>query len=66
MFEQYSSSCAPMDNFDGFKLISRFHEPETGEGFVTFEADNYLAISQHFIVWRAKFDLDTNIILMMS
>ena len=31
MFEQYISSGAPMDNFDGFELVSRFHAPETGE-----------------------------------
>ena len=47
MFEQYIASGAPMDNFDGFELVSRFHAPETGEVFVTFKADNHLAISQH-------------------
>ena len=46
-----------MKNFDGFELISRFHAPETGEVFVTFKADNHLAISEHFGVWRAKFGL---------
>ena len=58
MFEQYIASGAPMDNFDGFELVSRFHAPETGEVFVTFKADNHLAISQHFGVWRAKFSLN--------
>ena len=29
MFEQYIASGAPMDNFDGFELVSRFHAPET-------------------------------------
>ena len=53
MFEQYIASGAPMDNFEGFELVSRFHAPETGEVFVTFKADNHLAISQHFGVWRA-------------
>ena len=29
MFEKYIASGAPMDNFDGFELVSRFHAPET-------------------------------------
>jgi len=36
MFEQYIASGAPMDNFDGFEFVSRFHAPETGEVFVSF------------------------------
>ncbi len=36
MFEQYIVSGLPMDNFDGFELLSRFHAPETGAAFVTF------------------------------
>ena len=62
MFEQYIASGAPMDNFDGFELVSRFHAPETGEVFVTFKADNHLAISQHFGVWRAKFGVKWNVL----
>ena len=27
MFEQYIASGAPMENFDGFNLVSRFHAP---------------------------------------
>ena len=41
MFEQYIASGAPMDNFDGFELASRFHETEKGEFFVNFKADNH-------------------------
>ena len=52
--------------FDGFELVSRFHAPETGEVFVTFKADNHLAISQHFGVWRAKFGLDWNITAVLN
>ena len=66
MFEQHISSGAPMDNFDGFALISIFHTPETGEVFVTFQADNHLAISKHFGVWRAKFGLDRNITAVLD
>ena len=66
MFEQYIASGAPMDNFDGFELVSRFHAPETGEVFVIFKADNHLAISQHFGVWRAKFGLDWNITAVLN
>ena len=58
MFEQYIASGAPMDNFDGFELVSRFYAPETEESFVTFKAYNHLAISQHSSEWRAKFGLD--------
>ena len=58
MFEHYISSFAPMDNFDGFKLLTRFYAPETEESFVTFKAYNHLAISQHSSEWRAKFGLD--------
>ena len=61
MFEQHISSGAPMDNFDRFTLIIRFHANEIGEVFVTFEADNHFAISKHFGVRRAKFVLDRNI-----
>ena len=39
MFEQYIASGAPMDNFEGFELISRLHAPETGEVFVTFKEE---------------------------
>ena len=45
MFEQYIASGAPMDNFDGFELISRSRAHYTGEVFVTFKADNHLAKS---------------------
>ena len=61
LFEEYIASGAPKDNFDGFELISRLHAPETGEVFVTLKADNHLAISEHFGVWRAKFGLEWNI-----
>ena len=66
MFEQYIASGAPMDNFEGFELISRLHAPETGEVFVTFKADNNLAISEHFGVWRAKFGLEWKIIALLN
>ena len=55
-----------MDNFEGFELISRLHAPETGEVFVTFKADNHLAISEHFGVWRAKFGLEWNITAVLN
>ena len=42
MFEQYIASVAPMDNFEGFELISRVHAPQTGEVFVTCKADSHL------------------------
>ena len=35
LFEQYIANGAPKDNFDGFKLISRVHAPQTREVFVT-------------------------------
>ena len=66
MFEQYIASGAPMDNFEGFELIGRLHAPETGEVFVTFKADNHLAISEHFGVWRAKFGLEWNITAVLN
>ena len=55
-----------MDKFDGFELITRFHAPETGEVFVTLKADNHLAISEHFGVWRAKFGLKWNITAVLN
>ena len=55
-----------MDNFEGFELISRLHTPETREVFVTFKADNHLAISEHFGVWRAKFGLEWNITAVLN
>ena len=66
MFEQYVASGAPMDKFEGFELISRLHAPETGEVFVTFKAENHLAISEHFGVWRAKFGIEWNITSVLS
>ena len=48
----------PTDNFDRFEFINRFHAHKEGEVFITFKADNHLAISQHFVVRRAKFGLD--------
>ena len=66
MFKQYIASNAAMDNFQGFELISRLHAPETGEVFVTFKADNHLAISEHFGVWRAKFGLEWNITAVLN
>ena len=38
MYEQYIASGAPMDNFEGFELISRLHAPETGEDFWDFQS----------------------------
>ena len=55
-----------MDNFEGFELISRLHTPETREIFVTFKADNHLAISEYFGVWRAKFGLEWNITAVLN
>ena len=66
IFEQYIASGIPMDNFDGFHLVSRFHAPEKGEVFVNFKADNHLAISKHFGMWRAKFGLDCNITAVLN
>ena len=66
MLKQYIASGAPMDNFEGFDLISRLHAPETGEVFVTFKADNHLAISEHFGVWRAKLSLEWNITAVLN
>ena len=60
------ASGAPMHNFERFELISRLHAPETGEVFVTFKADNHLAISEHFGVWRAKFGLEWNITAVLN
>ena len=39
---------------------------ETGEVIVDFKADNHWPISQHFGVWRAKFDLDWNITAFLN
>ena len=66
MLKQYIDSGAPMDKFEGFELITRFHAPETGEVFVTLKADNHLAISEHFGVWRAKFGLEWNITAVLN
>ena len=66
MFKQYIASNAAMDNFQGFELISRLHAPENGEIFVTLKADNHLAISKHFGVWRAKFGLVSNITAVLN
>ena len=33
MFEQYIASGAPMDNFEGFELISRLNAPLTRRSF---------------------------------
>ena len=66
LFEQYIASGAPKDKFDGFELISRVHAPQTGEVFVTFKADNHLAISEHFGVWRARFGLEWNITAVLN
>ncbi len=66
MFEQYIASGAPMDKFDGFELLNRLHAPETGEVFVIFKADNHLAISEYFGVWRAKFGLEWNMTAVLN
>lgn len=66
MFEKYIASGAPMDNFEGFELLSRSHAPKTGDVFVTFKAANHLAISKLFGVWRAKFGLDWNITAVLT
>ena len=47
-------------------MISRLHAPETGEVFVTLKADNHLAISEHFGVWRSKFGLEWNITAVLN
>ena len=65
-FEQYIAIGAPKDNFDGFELVGRFHAPETGEVFVIFKADNHLAISEHFGIWRAKFGVELKITAVLN
>ena len=65
-FERYIASGAPKDNFDGFELVGRFHAPETGEVFVMLKADNHLAISEHFGIWRAKFGVEWKITAVLN
>ena len=66
MFEQYIASGEPIDNFDGFDLVSRFYALENGEIFVTVKAYKYLAVSKHFGVFRAEFGLDWNITSVLN
>ena len=66
MFEQYIDYGTPIGNFEGDELISRLHAPETGEVFVTFKADNHLAISKHFGVCRVKFGLKSNMTALLN
>ena len=54
------------DEFDGFKVVKRVHAPHALKVFIFCEADGYLSMSKHFAPWKVKFDIDFDIIPVIT
>ena len=54
------------DEFEGFKVVKRVHAPHALKVFILCEADGYLSMSKHFAPWKVKFDIDFDIIPVIT
>ena len=54
------------DEFDGFKVVNRVHAPHALKVFIMCEADGYLSMSKHFAPWKVKFDIDFDIMPVVT
>ena len=54
------------DEFEGFKVVNRVHAPHALKVFIMCEADGYLSMSKHFAPWKVKFDIDFDIMPVVT
>lgn len=54
------------DEFEGFKVVQRFHTPHALKVFILCEADSYISMSKHFAPWKVKFEIDFDIMPVVT
>tara|TARA_B100000965_G_scaffold394176_1_gene406006 strand:- start:335 stop:655 length:321 start_codon:yes stop_codon:yes gene_type:complete len=54
------------DEFKEFKVVKRVHGPHALKVFIFCEANGYLSMSKHFAPWKVKFDIDFDIIPVIT
>ena len=54
------------DEFEGFKVIKRVHTPHALRIFIMCETDCYMSMTKHFAPWKVKFDLDLDIMPVLT
>ena len=49
------------DEFEGFKFIGRYHASYSNKVYIIVQASAVIKITEHFALWKVKFDIDFNI-----
>ncbi len=55
-----SGEMAKQDNFEGFEMLFRVHQPGEGRVVLLFKAEGDKQIFKHFAPWRAKYGIDVD------
>ena len=62
----YIKGAEPMDQFKGFKVLTRQIHPQSGEGVMLVEADKMAAFEKHTYPWAKGLGLIAKIIPGLS
>ena len=54
------------DEFDGFKVLGRYHASYSNNVYIIVEAASHLKMTEHFAPWKLKFDIDFDIKPVMN
>ena len=54
------------DEFEGFKVLGRYHASYSNNVYIIVEAANHLKMTEHFAPWKVKFDIDFDIKPVMN
>ena len=54
------------DEFEGFKVLGRYHASYSNNVYIIVEAASHLKMTEHFAPWKVKFDIDFDIKPVMN
>ena len=54
------------DEFEGFKVLGRYHASYSNNVFIIVQASAGIKITEHFAPWKVKFDMDFDIKPIMT
>ena len=54
------------DQFEGFKVLGRYHASYSNNVFIIVEASSHIKMTEHFAPWKVKFDIDFEIKPVMN
>ena len=54
------------DEFDGFKVLGRYHASYSNNVYIIVEAASHIKMTEHFAPWKVKFDIDFDIKPVMN